>query len=348
MFRWPKVGCLALIIVGLALWNAGQAITPARAAGKTVPKIAFALYDRKTNTDILSIADPDGKNVVSLFKDGHFFGPVWSPDGTQLAFEGSRVNFSSESEVYLVRSDGSNLRKISSHTSSRGPGRVTWSPDGTQLIYSVFAGDEISCYRINADGSGETKLSFKDLPYGLSSVWVAWSPDGKLVAVFGHRDASQLQIYLADENGENAKPLPVKLAVKSNISVRLEMAWSPDKQHIFVYETPNGSPDVPSQLYVANADGSNPKVILKSPKLPDVSALSVSPDGKRILFVSSAPDNYRQGALWVASADGSGLHALPLRDVSYGGTSWGLVPQDALPRGGPISFSEAVKRLPGG
>jgi len=345
MFRWLKFRSLTLIIVGLALWSAGQAAMPARAAGKTVPKIAFVFYDKKTYTNSLSIADPDGKNVVNLYKDGHFLSPVWSPDGTQLAFMGG-ISLGSPIELYLVSSDGSNLHKIASHSGGGGEGWVAWSPDGTQLIYGVYDRGDISFYRINADGSGETQLQFKNLQYGVAKTWIAWSADGNQVAVLSHRDSSQVQFYLMDPNGDTAKPLPVRLAANSNIRVNLEMAWSPDKQHLVVYETPNGNPNVASQLYVANVDGSNPKVILKSPKLPGgVSSLSFSPDGKQLLFVASAPgdEGLKHTALWVANADGSGLHALPQRDLYFGGTSWGMIPQDKLPKGGPISFHEAAK-----
>jgi Tol biopolymer transport system component len=327
-----------------ALWNSVQTVMPAQAAGKTVPKIAFVFTDKSNQSNILSIADPDGKNVVNLFNEGHFLSPAWSPDGTQLAFMGGG-KFRGAMDLYLVSSDGSHFRRLSSHPGRDAQGYVTWSPDGTQLIYGVVAQSNIHFYRINADGSGETELTFKDDQIIFSTPWIVWSVDGEQLAVSGYHGSSTLQLMLADADGGNVRPLPVRLAYKS--LVRSELAWSPDKQHLFVSEIPLTATE-PRELYVADADGSNPKVILKNPKLPvDVSSLSVSPDGKQLLFVAGAPKNegkYTE-TLWVVNTDGSHLRALPLKDVYLGGTSWGMVPSDRLPKGEPVNFQEAVKSL---
>jgi Tol biopolymer transport system component len=342
MIRWLRFCRLVFMMV--ALGSGGTAIVPARAAGKTVPRIAFAFMEKKTQSNILSIADPDGKNVVKLFNEGHFLSPVWSPDGTQLAFMGGS-KFRGAMELYLVSSDGSNFRKISTHPGRDAQGYVTWSPDGTQLIYGIADRGNDLFYRINADGSGETELTFNDDQIIFGDSWIAWSADGKQVAVVGYHGSSTRQLILADANGDNVRPLPVRLAYKGLVNSAL--VWSPDRQHLFVYESPLTAAE-PRQLYVADVDGSNPKVILKNPKLPvDVSSMSVSPDGKQLVFVAGAPNsdgNYTT-TLWVMNADGSGIHALPLRDVYFGGTSWGMVPADRLPTGDPVDFQKAVKSL---
>jgi Tol biopolymer transport system component len=333
-----------LVFIIVVLGNAGGPVTQAQAAGKTVPRIAFVLSEESGQSNILSIADPDGKNVVNLFNEGHFLSPAWSPDGTQLAFMGGG-KFRGAMELYLVNSDGSNFHKISTHPGRDAQGYVTWSPDGTQLIYGISDQGYDLFYRINADGTGETELTFKDDQMILGNSWITWSADGKQVAVIGYHGSSTRVLMLADANGENVRPLPIHL--KYDRLVESDLAWSPDKQHLFVSEAPLTAAE-PRELYVADADGSNPKVILKSPKLPtDVSSLSVSPDGKQLVFVAGAPKNdgkYTQ-TLWVVNADGSHLHALPLKDVYLGGTSWGMIPADKLPKGDPVNFQEAVKSL---
>jgi Tol biopolymer transport system component len=61
--------------------------------------------------------------------------PVWSPDGNTIAFVSSRDNQGLTFGVWLVDSDGSNLRNVAN------PGLgVAWSPDGRWLYYSTWSG----------------------------------------------------------------------------------------------------------------------------------------------------------------------------------------------------------------
>jgi Tol biopolymer transport system component len=58
--------------------------------------------------------------------------PVWSPDGNTIAFVSSRDNQGLTFGVWLVDSDGSNLRNLVNP--GLGP---AWSPDGRWLYYST-------------------------------------------------------------------------------------------------------------------------------------------------------------------------------------------------------------------
>ena len=61
--------------------------------------------------------------------------PVWSPDGQSIAFVSSRGNQGLTFGVWLVDSDGSNLRNVAN------PGLgAAWSPDGRWLYYSTRGG----------------------------------------------------------------------------------------------------------------------------------------------------------------------------------------------------------------
>jgi Tol biopolymer transport system component len=61
--------------------------------------------------------------------------PVWSPDGNTIAFVSSRGNQGLTFGVWLVDSDGSNLRNLVNP--GLGP---AWSPDGRWLYYSARGG----------------------------------------------------------------------------------------------------------------------------------------------------------------------------------------------------------------
>ena len=56
--------------------------------------------------------------------------PAWSPDGAQIAFNGTLVGELAHS--YLVSADGSGLRLIDKIGEGVDP---TWLPDGSSLVF---------------------------------------------------------------------------------------------------------------------------------------------------------------------------------------------------------------------
>jgi TolB protein len=75
--------------------------------------------------------------------------PDWSPDGKWLAFASDR---SGDFEIWVVRSDGTGLRQVTS-----GPGSKTWpawSPDGRKILYTRSSEGKQGLWLVGADGAG--------------------------------------------------------------------------------------------------------------------------------------------------------------------------------------------------
>ena len=81
------------------------------------------------------------------------FNARWSPTGNDLAF--LRDTTGSDNDVWLVKSDGTELRRLTD-TPNRVEFFPAWSSDGSEVLFGTGAGDLLAVSRV--DG-GETALS---------------------------------------------------------------------------------------------------------------------------------------------------------------------------------------------
>jgi len=88
--------------------------------------------------------------------------PVWSPDGSRLAFAYG-------DDLATINSDGTNLQAIDLGT-VRSPAAPTWSPDSRTLAFDAFeTAGRRELYKVLADGSAAPKrVTFKG---GQSPSW---------------------------------------------------------------------------------------------------------------------------------------------------------------------------------
>ncbi len=263
----------------------------------------------------LVLADADGTNRIHLAELGGGGDPVWSPDGTQIAYGTlGRDN----TQVFIVDLESTEIHQV---TDIAGSGMYhDWSPDGSQL---AFNGND-RLYVVNADGSNPTQLS--DLITGN----VAWSPDGSRIA-FEVESGDVWDIYLIDADGSGVVRL-TELPGTHNLS---SSPWSPDGSQIsFINEVrveqPDGSTKTDVHQYVISSDGTDLEEVQPAPFW----TWSWSPDGSRVAF--SDPD----GALWVMNSDGSNVTRLSdalFVHPGWPGVSWS-------PTGDHIAVSAAPTR----
>ncbi len=167
-WRRASVACLAAVVLSGAT---------AERAGSTLPGANGLLAAVEvTDRDCTNQAGPCFQSKLELFHprlglrrvlsdcedpDCVDLQPVWSPDGRWLAF--SRGDLAQLSEVYVVRADGSGLRKV---TDGYGP---AWSPGGARLVVtrlvrghfkrSCCSRDEL--FVVGIDGTGLRRLTFR-------------------------------------------------------------------------------------------------------------------------------------------------------------------------------------------
>ncbi len=159
--------------------NGLQQLTPVSSDNATVAaaprggRIAFS-STRGDGTQRLYTANADGSaaQLVLPSPPGPETADVeadWSPRGNQLLFVRFTFGGPLNSDLFVVRSDGSGLRRLA-NTPDRLELQPSWSPDGTKITFfgitAIGTPDEHDgVYTMNPDGSGVTEISTPRIPF---------------------------------------------------------------------------------------------------------------------------------------------------------------------------------------
>ncbi len=125
-------------------------------------KLAVSIErDKETSIHII---DADGTGLLQITPWSQYIDLVtdWSPDGRKLVFSSTRIP--NTSQIYSINIDGTKLRQLTD--TKPPPGQVvgnsapTWSPDSQRIAFVSNRDGQSEIYVMNADGSGQTRLTF--------------------------------------------------------------------------------------------------------------------------------------------------------------------------------------------
>lgn len=249
---------------------------------------ATALLDRvvfssnRTGNWQIYICNLDGSGLQQLTSNSmDDWYPVWSPDGSRIAF--SRYSPGQGERICVMNADGSGVRALTAIGDiCAAPG---FSPDGRRIVFRSKRNGNQEIYIMYADGTCQRNLS--DSP--ASSEWdPAWSPDGTCIALVSDRSGGY-EIYTMDLDGRILTRL-------TDDSYRDEHpAWSPDGA-LLAYESDRRGV---SEVMLMQSDGGGQRNFSASPYYDGMPCFSGN--GKLIAFTSSRAGSYD---IWLQERDG--------------------------------------------
>jgi dipeptidyl aminopeptidase/acylaminoacyl peptidase len=210
--------------------------------------------------------------------------PVWSPDGSQLAFLSTR---NKKTGIYVIPAAGGGERRICE--ADGGFGRLVWTPDGRSLIYHFRFND--------THGVGDEQKK-KEPPLCRHITRLGYRMDG-----VGFLPKDRYHIWKTDVADGRTQQL-----TKGKYD-EVDPAISPDGRLIAFVSNRSKDPDLDSlrdDLFVIAISGGRERKIATPPG--PVAAPSFSPDGRMIAYLGHANPDDAWGVtnihVWTVGVDG--------------------------------------------
>lgn len=315
----------ARVLVSLIVLLTAASLAPAALAAPEGPRIATVEWKpQPPMTRLVTLApDGSGRRVLPLtgVQPVQFEGPVWSADGATLFFAGYLVDSegtpreNGRTRIFAVGAEGGEARPV---PGTAGGSHPVLSPDGRNLAFKrtrfkhrfdpanpVDFGAYFSAttWIVSIDGGPPRQLTpWRD---GLVNEPAAFSPDG--TTLLSERD-----------RGPSGNPEIVARSLAGG-PLRIlfrgaeDPAYSPDGTRIAFVSYRDGNevgtaegPEPVAELYVAGADGSQPRRLTRTPGAQE-SQPSWAPGGLRLAFLRvPGPGGLGFGSLLLqANSDGS-------------------------------------------
>jgi len=213
--------------------------------------------------------------------------PVFSPDGTRLAFlrrtgapgQPPRASVHILSLSADLTPSGPPMRVASEEGFIRG---LAWTPDGRGLMYTAMSGPRSTVKRIaTTRGSEEAPMQPEPMPFASDALELSIAGSGRLVYSAPFRDVAVWKLPLGGLIDRPSAIPPLNSPFDEETP-----DYSPDGKRLTFGSTRSGG----REIWIANADGSS-AVQMTSIGGAQTSNPRWSPDGRTILF-----DSGREGS----------------------------------------------------
>lgn len=268
--------------------------------------IVFSAKDGDGDLEIyfLDIFRPDPNPIQLTNNAVPDLDPIWSPDGSKIAFVSYRDG---NPDIFIMNSDGSNPQNITKSASEDYS--PAWSPDGQKIVFSTNIGNT-EIYKININASNLVPLTNINSVDAEPSVSVS-ATTGLNVVVFrsNRNNASFSELFTMLLDGSQVKKFMPNRRQQWDTSP----SFSPDGTKVAFVSSEFGK----NEIFVVNSDGTNLQQLTFSTSVNEYSP-SWSPDGLQIIFVTGTDGD---NIIYRMNMDGSNIvQIMRMEDANY--PSW--------------------------